>query len=108
MTPLRRFRRHFVCPASRDAARASRVRFHSASVSAPSDARGFSFKRQRFERGRGGRPKSFGIKSEGFDTEVASAETAIQQNNAPGVLLDRKSTRLNSSHRCISYAVFCW
>src|SRR5437764_12723091 len=24
-----------------------------------------------------------------------------------GVLLDRKSTRLNSSHRCISYAVFC-
>src|SRR5437763_11411841 len=31
--------------------------------------------------------------------------------NAPadgiGVRLDRKSTRLNSSHRCISYAVFC-
>src|SRR5437762_7495503 len=24
-----------------------------------------------------------------------------------GWLLDRKSTRLNSSHRCISYAVFC-
>src|SRR5437763_5675459 len=24
-----------------------------------------------------------------------------------GPLLDRKSTRLNSSHRCISYAVFC-
>src|SRR5437762_11066489 len=24
-----------------------------------------------------------------------------------GFLLDRKSTRLNSSHRCISYAVFC-
>src|ERR1017187_2356751 len=24
-----------------------------------------------------------------------------------GVALDRKSTRLNSSHRCISYAVFC-
>src|SRR5437764_2888725 len=23
------------------------------------------------------------------------------------MLLDRKSTRLNSSHRCISYAVFC-
>src|SRR5437762_5348751 len=23
------------------------------------------------------------------------------------VVLDRKSTRLNSSHRCISYAVFC-
>src|SRR5437762_4766145 len=27
---------------------------------------------------------------------------------APHILpLDRKSTRLNSSHRCISYAVFC-
>src|SRR5207248_10658538 len=25
----------------------------------------------------------------------------------PGVELDRKSTRLNSSHRTISYAVFC-
>src|SRR5437764_147393 len=25
----------------------------------------------------------------------------------PGLDLDRKSTRLNSSHRCISYAVFC-
>src|SRR5436189_6067531 len=24
-----------------------------------------------------------------------------------GIRLDRKSTRLNSSHRCISYAVFC-
>src|SRR5437879_13908087 len=23
------------------------------------------------------------------------------------IVLDRKSTRLNSSHRCISYAVFC-
>src|SRR5207248_5240035 len=26
---------------------------------------------------------------------------------AAGVVLDRKSTRLNSSHRTISYAVFC-
>src|SRR5437763_17197791 len=24
-----------------------------------------------------------------------------------GLVTDRKSTRLNSSHRCISYAVFC-
>src|SRR5437879_3111479 len=41
-----------------------------------------------------------------------------QQNKGPGAarnfgvrqsceLRDRKSTRLNSSHRCISYAVFC-
>src|SRR5437879_12460139 len=26
---------------------------------------------------------------------------------AVGLIRDRKSTRLNSSHRCISYAVFC-
>src|SRR5437762_7158536 len=26
---------------------------------------------------------------------------------ADGLARDRKSTRLNSSHRCISYAVFC-
>src|SRR5437762_11432913 len=26
---------------------------------------------------------------------------------AGGIEIDRKSTRLNSSHRCISYAVFC-
>src|SRR5437762_10461674 len=26
---------------------------------------------------------------------------------APALRQDRKSTRLNSSHRCISYAVFC-
>src|SRR5436189_3814503 len=25
----------------------------------------------------------------------------------PAAIADRKSTRLNSSHRCISYAVFC-
>src|SRR5205085_2945016 len=42
-----------------------RARFHSASVSAPPDARGFSFTRQRFERGRGRAAESFGIKSEG-------------------------------------------
>src|SRR5437879_9990955 len=26
---------------------------------------------------------------------------------SPTLRIDRKSTRLNSSHRCISYAVFC-
>src|ERR1017187_10996699 len=30
-----------------------------------------------------------------------------QMFDLPGVAVDRKSTRLNSSHRCISYAVFC-
>src|SRR5437762_8798335 len=29
------------------------------------------------------------------------------QKSRSNFLLDRKSTRLNSSHRCISYAVFC-
>src|SRR5437879_9960618 len=29
------------------------------------------------------------------------------RNDPKGVHSDRKSTRLNSSHRCISYAVFC-
>src|SRR5437879_7821286 len=28
-------------------------------------------------------------------------------HNPEAVVRDRKSTRLNSSHRCISYAVFC-
>src|SRR5437762_30084 len=28
--------------------------------------------------------------------------------DCPGFMIDRKSTRLNSSHRGISYAVFCW
>src|SRR5437879_7506738 len=34
---------------------------------------------------------------------------ASPRGDAPGFvkMLDRKSTRLNSSHRCISYAVFC-
>src|SRR5437762_5072868 len=33
----------------------------------------------------------------------------VETSQTEGVLdlLDRKSTRLNSSHRCISYAVFC-
>src|SRR5437763_5514513 len=30
----------------------------------------------------------------------------VKSGNA-AVIADRKSTRLNSSHRCISYAVFC-
>src|SRR5437763_13501133 len=31
----------------------------------------------------------------------------VPPRERPGGLPDRKSTRLNSSHRCISYAVFC-
>src|SRR5437763_2577108 len=34
-------------------------------------------------------------------------ERGVDQGGDPGSEADRKSTRLNSSHRCISYAVFC-
>src|SRR5207248_10897326 len=34
-------------------------------------------------------------------------EGRIRRNTMSSSLLDRKSTRLNSSHRTISYAVFC-
>src|SRR5436189_5298006 len=37
----------------------------------------------------------------------APAPAAVELPPTPRVQLDRKSTRLNSSHRCISYAVFC-
>ena len=39
---------------------------------------------------------------EGLGEDVGDLDTVIQ-----GHTTDRKSTRLNSSHRCISYAVFC-
>src|SRR5437762_3998363 len=38
--------------------------------------------------------------------EVAMVHGELDRQLA-GYVLDRKSTRLNSSHRCISYAVFC-
>src|SRR5437879_2054271 len=43
----------------------------------------------------------------GVDFLVANTDVqALKQSRAP-VKLDRKSTRLNSSHRCVSYAVSC-
>ena len=40
---------------------------------------------------------------------VSSTFATVQAALAEGIDfdIDRKSTRLNSSHRCISYAVFC-
>src|SRR2546429_3973986 len=35
------------------------------------------------------------------------ARAVVRPGRAPGLKLDRKSTRLNSSHGYISYAVFC-
>src|SRR2546430_13085004 len=38
---------------------------------------------------------------------VENSKQAAWANQNPAVILDRKSTRLNSSHSQISYAVFC-
>src|SRR5437879_10897780 len=40
-------------------------------------------------------------------TLAGDVEELPQQPRAKRLSQDRKSTRLNSSHRCISYAVFC-
>src|SRR5437763_4008462 len=59
-------------------------------------------------RGRGGRcagrcPGS-GVRRLLRDADHAGGGPTRPGRTGPG---DRKSTRLNSSHRCISYAVFC-
>src|SRR5437762_6185887 len=42
------------------------------------------------------------------DAALGMAAGAYLAGRTPVVVMqDRKSTRLNSSHRCISYAVFC-
>src|SRR5437764_9233867 len=58
---------------------------------------------------RSGRKLVFLI-SDGFylsERTMASREKVRRVTDAAGRAGDRKSTRLNSSHRCISYAVFC-
>src|SRR5437879_970326 len=50
------------------------------------------------------------VKREDFEAVKEMARLAREENEALAArvaALDRKSTRLNSSHRCISYAVFC-
>src|SRR5436189_1510390 len=43
-----------------------------------------------------------------MDISRIVARANVPQKEAAAIKLgDRKSTRLNSSHRCISYAVFC-
>src|SRR5437762_5715773 len=42
-----------------------------------------------------------------LDGMLAYSFAPIRMMSLAGCALDRKSTRLNSSHRCISYAVFC-
>src|SRR5437764_8385252 len=48
----------------------------------------------------------------GHEVVAAAAVAVVAPDVAeiepvPDLVRDRKSTRLNSSHRCISYAVFC-
>src|SRR5437762_10806814 len=43
----------------------------------------------------------------GLRDVAGGAEVAPRRHVGQHLALDRKSTRLNSSHRCISYAVFC-
>src|SRR5437762_13680682 len=42
-----------------------------------------------------------------LDRLHATAAPVVLNGPIRGGIPDRKSTRLNSSHRCISYAVFC-
>src|SRR5437879_9210928 len=42
-----------------------------------------------------------------LDAMVNAGPQTVRQVKSTGRTRDRKSTRLNSSHRCISYAVFC-
>src|SRR5699024_12202686 len=62
--------------------------------------------RQQEVRGHGGRVQ---IGPHGDSTHDALAEHPSRDDRCQGVVggIDRKSTRLNSSHVSISYAVFC-
>src|SRR5207248_9188268 len=48
-----------------------------------------------------------GTLSTSTDTTVATWDFTKIYQGTPDSVADRKSTRLNSSHRTISYAVFC-
>src|SRR5690554_6964436 len=56
-----------------------------------------------------GEDRSFKLVASPREVVFVAPALAVNQNptSAPDLLLDRKSTRLNSSHVRISYAVFC-
>src|SRR5437763_10057930 len=55
----------------------------------------------------GGRPQPFAVERSHAGQKLIQQD-AERVDVAPCIdVQDRKSTRLNSSHRCISYAVFC-
>src|SRR5690606_40237277 len=47
------------------------------------------------------------VKDSGIDETIQWMNSVIKNNRDKGFITDRKSTRLNSSHVKISYAVFC-
>src|SRR5207253_10400155 len=49
---------------------------------------------------------NFGPRQDFINKERSGVGIQVS-GNVPGLALDRKSTRLNSSHVAISYAVFC-
>src|SRR3712207_7258942 len=55
----------------------------------------------------GGAGAESDVRDGGRDVRVASGESEFDYTGGAGVRRDRKSTRLNSSHANISYAVFC-
>src|SRR2546427_7543628 len=52
-------------------------------------------------------PLAEAIGAEAIDSYEAALATLTEEQQQAVVLRDRKSTRLNSSHSQISYAVFC-
>src|SRR5437763_8601123 len=50
-------------------------------------------------------PAHFPLDAPGDVGPLGGGKLDLREESAPDV--DRKSTRLNSSHRCTSYAVFC-
>src|SRR5436189_4817023 len=51
--------------------------------------------------------REHGVRVRRIDLDHVVVEALAAAVILDALLLDRKSTRLNSSHRCISYAVFC-
>src|SRR5258707_11683890 len=53
------------------------------------------------------KPREWWLTTREFLRDTNSEMKKVTWPSRPGDLLDRKSTRLNSSHANISYAVFC-